>query len=68
MAKVTMKYNGKHVGNLDLESVEFEWVGKLNSGIPAKGDWKITTKSNSGQTMVFWSVPTLHTRRLMNAT
>ena len=54
MAKVTMKYNRKHDGNLDLESVDFEWVGKLNSGIPAKGDWKITTKSDRG-TMVFWA-------------
>ena len=54
MTKVTMRYSGKHVGNLDLESVEFEWVGKMNSGIPAKGDWKITTKSDRG-TMVFWA-------------
>ena len=68
MPEITMKYNGKNVGALDLKSVEFEWIGKLNSGTPSKGDWKITTKSNSGQTMVFWSVPTLHTRQLMNAT
>ena len=68
MPEITMKYNGKKVGALDLKSVEFEWIGKLNSGTPSKGDWKITTKSNSGQTMVFWSVPTLHTRQLMNAT
>tara|TARA_R100001594_G_scaffold112140_2_gene147013 strand:+ start:1721 stop:1909 length:189 start_codon:yes stop_codon:yes gene_type:complete len=54
MTTVTMSYNSKHVANLDLESVEFEWVGKMNSGIPAKGDWKITTKSDKG-TMVFWA-------------
>ena len=54
MPDITMKFNGKLIGALDLKSVEFEWVGKLNSGIPVKGDWKITTTSDRG-TMVFWA-------------